>query len=448
MPLIKLIDLIAGATRGDVHGFVAVATGRFFPYLAGGDDEDPPAVDPNEQRLRDLNLQNQQRAFDTGFQQDLLNEALTPMLLKQSGIIATPKGTVYASQADTDRLAHLKQQQAENRGQYDANVLASEIAKIEARGITQYDYTMDPAQEARQKKQQELADLQMRQAQDYTNLFDAQISDLGYVRDASGKLVPGPDAIAAKNRERTQLVTSYKSAGYDYDPVTGEVKPTSETQALMDQERQIQKGANELSIAYLSGTGPVSKSLETELERGQQILHDDLARRLGPGYATSSPGIEALREFDRSAVALRDAERFGRMTSAETVALSRGEESRRRASQIETAGMGTDQIGYLRGDYTARTGGRGAPATYYSTEAGRLGLDTGRVGAINQPYDIRNLTGARNTSNLLASLQPYQSDRAMQAQYEQSNQANTAGYVKSGTTLLGGIGIAALASKK
>ena len=58
--------------------------------------------------------------------------------------------------------------------------------------------------------------------------------------------------------------------------------------------------------------GPTSldnRSLERELTEERTLLESRLRQQLGPGFATSTPGIQVLADFDQRAIELQEAER-------------------------------------------------------------------------------------------------------------------------------------------
>ena len=57
---------------------------------------------------------------------------------------------------------------------------------------------------------------------------------------------------------------------------------------------ELETGLLERSLAALKGELPVSPALEQELASEEETLRNRLRAQFGPGFETSSPGIEAL----------------------------------------------------------------------------------------------------------------------------------------------------------
>lgn len=108
------------------------------------------------------------------------------------------------------------------------------------------------------------------------------------------------------------------------DPTTGAVSYTEDpNDTLRAQGKEIQTLANERSLKALKGELPVSPTLDNELNVGEAQLKERLSRQLGPGYETSTPGIQAMSEYKRMSTALREAERRDQLTTAEALSLNR-----------------------------------------------------------------------------------------------------------------------------
>lgn len=110
------------------------------------------------------------------------------------------------------------------------------------------------------------------------------------------------------------------------DPETGEItgfEVDPEAAALKEQRAGIEKLFLERSEAALKGELPIAPALERELEEGRLNLEERLRKQLGPGFETSTPGIEALDRFFRSGEELREGARRGDLTLAEQLGLAR-----------------------------------------------------------------------------------------------------------------------------
>jgi hypothetical protein len=120
----------------------------------------------------------------------------------------------------------------------------------------------------------------------------------------------------------------YKQAGIapQYD-ASGNITGFAElpnTDTLKDLRQDIEKRFLERTQAALKGELPEDPGLLRQLQEGETQLNESLSRQLGPGYATSTPGIEALSNFQKRKSELLDAARRGDLTLAEQLGLARG----------------------------------------------------------------------------------------------------------------------------
>lgn len=81
-------------------------------------------------------------------------------------------------------------------------------------------------------------------------------------------------------------------------------------QELADLYLQRQKQA-------LAGELPVSPALESELGRQKEELTSNLSQRLGPNWTQSTPGIQAMSEFEKRAGLMREEARRGQISTGE-----------------------------------------------------------------------------------------------------------------------------------
>lgn len=109
---------------------------------------------------------------------------------------------------------------------------------------------------------------------------------------------------------------------------------------LTDQRKRIEKGLLDRSEKALAGTLDVDPGLERGIAKNQSTLEATLAQQLGPGYATSTPGIQALAESSRYGEELRASARRGELTLAEGLGLNR-EQANRIATQQQMANLGS-----------------------------------------------------------------------------------------------------------
>lgn len=93
--------------------------------------------------------------------------------------------------------------------------------------------------------------------------------------------------------------------------------------ALADMKKEIETKFAERSLKALKGELPVDPALEETLGIQERDLRNKLANQLGPGWETSSPGIEAMGNFTRSAEMLRSGARNDQLTLAEQLGMAR-----------------------------------------------------------------------------------------------------------------------------
>lgn len=109
-----------------------------------------------------------------------------------------------------------------------------------------------------------------------------------------------------------------------FDEETGEITAFEEIPDPLDPLRQdIEKGFLERTQAALAGELPVNPALMSDLEKEEALLNEQLRKNLGPGYQTSTPGIQALSEFQEKKVNILDAARRGDLTLSEQLSLAR-----------------------------------------------------------------------------------------------------------------------------
>jgi hypothetical protein len=112
----------------------------------------------------------------------------------------------------------------------------------------------------------------------------------------------------------------------EHGVITG-VSMTAAEAAKRAQGDEVQRLLNERSLAALKGELPVDPGLERDLQQQEQDLRNKLQTQLGPGYETSTPGIQALDEFMRSAESLRYGARTGQLTLAEQLGITREQQN-------------------------------------------------------------------------------------------------------------------------
>lgn len=143
--------------------------------------------------------------------------------------------------------------------------------------------------------------------------------------------------ISQNDQQKALLPFFAKSAGIglnfdDEGNVTGAFELDSEQKSL---DRANQLSFSKRTAAALSGTLPVDPALEQNLTNQEQTLRERLVQQFGAGYETSTPGIQSLQEFQKSAEALRFGARTGQMTLAEQLGLARqGQELQNQQQQM------------------------------------------------------------------------------------------------------------------
>lgn len=98
---------------------------------------------------------------------------------------------------------------------------------------------------------------------------------------------------------------------------------TKRPDPLKDQNDEITGLLNERSLKALRGELPVDPALENELKGQEEQLRERLVAQFGPGYETSSVGIETLGDFFTNSEAMREGARTGQLTLAEQLGLTR-----------------------------------------------------------------------------------------------------------------------------
>jgi hypothetical protein len=111
----------------------------------------------------------------------------------------------------------------------------------------------------------------------------------------------------------------------EIDPETGEITGFTQTEDPLDPMRQeIEQLFLERSQAALAGELPVNPALMRDLEDEEATLREMLRKQVGPGYETSTPGIEKLGEFFERKESLLESARRGDLTLAEQLGITRG----------------------------------------------------------------------------------------------------------------------------
>jgi hypothetical protein len=127
----------------------------------------------------------------------------------------------------------------------------------------------------------------------YSQLEPYMLQQAGYKKDASGNLMKMTD------EEYYGGLSNMEKSQYDVSKLQ------------LDQYQQALKG--EL---------PLSKAVENELTKQRSDLESYMSRKLGPNWRQSTPGIQALAEFDKKANALREEQMFGKQTASSAMSIA------------------------------------------------------------------------------------------------------------------------------
>lgn len=138
---------------------------------------------------------------------------------------------------------------------------------------------MMPFQEELAKQGIELSGLQLETLKDEIarnkSLEPVLLDAMGYKKDESG---------------------NYVATGETADPIQTQLKQQYEE--------------------ALSGKTDISPNLEAQIQKQQKTLEEDLSRRLGPDWRNTTPGIQAIEEFNKNADLVREESRRGMVESA------------------------------------------------------------------------------------------------------------------------------------
>jgi hypothetical protein len=101
--------------------------------------------------------------------------------------------------------------------------------------------------------------------------------------------------------------------------------------------RNIERGFLERSQKALRGELDLDPALEREIAEGTRLQEEAMRQQLGPGWETSTPGIQARATANQRAAELRSASRRGELTLSEQLGLARGAGN----EAIQAASLGT-----------------------------------------------------------------------------------------------------------
>jgi hypothetical protein len=151
---------------------------------------------------------------------------------------------------------------------------------------------------------------------------------LAKLQQAQTALLEEQQRLVQQQAEQNKVLLPFfaRQEGFDVqvDPQTGQITGITELPSPeRAREAEIRGLLQERSLAALKGELPVDPALERSLKEQEQELRDRLIQQFGPGYETTTPGIQTLGEFFRSAEELRSGARTGQLTLAEQLGLTR-----------------------------------------------------------------------------------------------------------------------------
>ena len=114
---------------------------------------------------------------------------------------------------------------------------------------------------------------------------------------------------------------------------------------LAAQRQEVEEALLQRSLQALAGELPIATGVEQELAEQERVLRARLQRQLGPGFETSTPGIEALARFGETEALIRDEARRGEITLAETLGLARG--AANLGERAQSFGEGQQRLGNI-----------------------------------------------------------------------------------------------------
>lgn len=179
--------------------------------------------------------------------------------------------------------------------------------------------------------------LETREQQDVLLPIFAQSLGLELSYDAEGNLIGASRTAEALRREdlSTQLLEKTLKDMIEGTPLEArqlklldlqlqqlqeELDPTTEEGM---RKKEIDKLLQERTLKALKGELEIDPALERDLAKQEETLRDTLRAQLGPGYETSSPGIEALQAYQEGANVLRSQARRGELTLSEQLSMAR-----------------------------------------------------------------------------------------------------------------------------
>lgn len=206
--------------------------------------------------------------------------------------------------------------------------------KVSAPKPTAEENALRAEQTALLQSQRDILLQQQKQQSALLPLFAQQLGiDLKF--DSQGNVIGGSQSENAKKMADLQSQVLEKSLNQvlhpEQDPLYAQQLDLYKTQlqrmqddAKLDPQRQdIERQLLERSQKALAGELDLDPALERDITNQRQTLQERLQSQFGPGYDTSSAGIEAMNKFEESANVLRSQARHGELTLSEQLSLAR-----------------------------------------------------------------------------------------------------------------------------
>lgn len=206
--------------------------------------------------------------------------------------------------------------------------------KVSAPKPTAEENALRSEQTALLQAQRDILLQQQKQQNALLPLFAQQMGfDLQF--DSQGNVIGGTQSENAKHMKDLQDQVLEKSLNQmlnpESDPLYAQQMQLYKTQlqrmqddAQLDPQRMdIEKQLLTRSQKALAGELDLDPALERDITGQRQALQERLQSQFGPGYDTSSAGIEAMNRFEESASVLRSQARHGELTLSEQLSLAR-----------------------------------------------------------------------------------------------------------------------------
>ena len=180
-------------------------------------------------------------------------------------------------------------------------------------------------------------------------------------------------SITKSQLEQSNILTPllFTQAGIDaeFDSEGNLISVTEDPDA--ESRRTLRSEIEELSLgkqlAALKGEGEIDPALTRAFDEGEAVLREALLKQLGPGFETSTPGIEALANFQQRKTETEFGARRGDLTLFEQISLG---------AQAGRQQPGTDTLNKILGISGIQTGN--------VSQLGQIAQGFGGIGATLQ----------------------------------------------------------------